>query len=219
MLRRFDIKPASCDAAYALFGAKSLNHIITSLPSFLSLSTHMLSPKNNVFFCMCYRLNSVVIAENGDYDIPDQKFPPDCQRLLRETSSYDSVQHYVNSLPNSVNRTASMLSLHSLHVTRNRSQENLLKKSNSLHTSFSMEDLLFLGWHQSSALGYYELWDCNGRHTLRLRGWDGSCMKVCCRLCFKWEKRIIHKSENSDRGMVIIYRFSIFMKAVNLRIS
>jgi hypothetical protein len=97
------------------------------------------------FFGMCYRLTSVVIAENGDYDIPDEKFPSDGQSLLRETSSYDSVQQYVNSLPNGFNRTASMLSLHSLHVTRNRSQENLLKKSNSLHTSFSMEDLVFLG--------------------------------------------------------------------------
>lgn len=170
---------------------------------------------------MCYRLSSVVIAENGEYDIPDQKLPSDCHKLLRETSSYDSVQKYVNSLPNSFNRTSSMLSLHSLHVTKNRSQENLLKKSNSLHTSFSMEDLLFVGWHQSSALGYYELWDCNGRRTLPLRGWDYSCMKVCWdsfRLCFKWEKRIIDKSEDSDRCVVTTYRFSTFMNAVNLRI-
>ena len=173
----------------ALFDAKNLNHLNISLPSLHSLSTVRLSLKDNLFFFVCYRLNSVVIAENGDYDIPDQKLPSDGHSLRRETSSYDSVQQYVNSLPNSCNRTASMLSLHTLHVTRNRSQENLLKKSNSLHTSFSMEDLLFAGWHQSSALGCYELWDCNGRRTLPLRGWDCSCMKVCwdsCRLCLKW---------------------------------
>jgi hypothetical protein len=155
-----------------MFGTKSLNHLIISLPSLPSLSTLRLSPKDNLFLCVCvcYRLQSVVIAENGDYDISDEKLPLDGHSLRRENSSYDSVQQYVNSLPNSFNRTASMLSLHSLHMTRNRSQENLLKKSNSLHTSFSMEDLLFVGWHQSSALGYYELWDGNGRRTLPLRG-------------------------------------------------
>lgn len=170
---------------------------------------------------MCYRLSSVVIAENGDYDIPDQKPPSECHSLRRENLSYDSVQQYVNSLPNSCNRTASMLSLHSLHMTRNRSQENLLKKSNSLHTSFSMEDLLFVGWHHSSALGCYKQWDCNGRRTLPLRNWDCSCMKVCwdsCRLCCKWEKRTNDKSEDSDRGVVTIYRFSTVMKAVNQKI-
>ena len=117
-----------------------------SLPPLPCLSTVRMSEICIfVCVCVCYRLHSVVIAENGDYDIPDQKLPSDGHSLRRETSSYDSVQQYVNSLPNSFNRTASMLSLHSLHVTRNRSQENLLKKSNSLHTSFSMEDLLFVG--------------------------------------------------------------------------
>jgi len=128
-----------------MFGTKSLNHLIINLPSLPSLSTVSLSPKDNLFFCVCYRLHSVVIAENGDYDISDQKLPLDGHSLRRENSSCDSVQQYVNSLPNNFNRTASMFSLHSLHMTRNRSQENLLKKSNSLHTSFSMEDLVFVG--------------------------------------------------------------------------
>jgi hypothetical protein len=115
-----------------------------SLQSFPSLSKIGLSLKDKLL-CLCYRLNSVIAAENGDYDIQDQKMPSDGHSLRTEASSYDSVQEYVNSLPNSFNRTASMLSLHSLHASRNRSQENLIKKSNSLHTSFSMEDLLFVG--------------------------------------------------------------------------
>jgi hypothetical protein len=87
----------------------------------------------------------VLLAENEDYDSRDQKLPSDGPSIRRETSSYNSVQEYVNSLPSSFDRTASMLSLHSLHVASNHSQENLFTKSNSLHTSFSMEDLLFVG--------------------------------------------------------------------------
>jgi hypothetical protein len=87
----------------------------------------------------------MVLAEDGDYDSHDQKLPLDGSSLRREASSYSSVQEYVNSLPNSFDRTASMLSLHSLHVARNPSQENLITKNNSLHTSYSMEDLLFMG--------------------------------------------------------------------------
>jgi hypothetical protein len=87
----------------------------------------------------------VVLAESGDYDSHDQKLPSDSSIVRRETASYNSVQEYVNSLPNNSDRTASMLSLHSLHMTRNHSRENLLTKSSSLHTSFSMEDLLFVG--------------------------------------------------------------------------
>lgn len=108
------------------------------------LSIIRLSLKDNLLF-VCYRLHAVVIAENGEYDIHDHKLPLDGHSLRRETPSYDSVQEYVNSLPHTFNRTASMMSLHSLHLTRNRSQENLLKKSSSLRTSFSMEDLLFVG--------------------------------------------------------------------------
>ncbi|XP_069692330.1 uncharacterized protein [Periplaneta americana] len=90
-------------------------------------------------------LDTVVLAENGDCDSHDHKISPDGASIRRETASYTSVQEYVNSLPSSFDRTASMLSLHSLHAARNHSQENLLRKSNSLHTSFSMEDLLFVG--------------------------------------------------------------------------
>ncbi|PNF22565.1 hypothetical protein B7P43_G12852 [Cryptotermes secundus] len=90
-------------------------------------------------------LDSVVLAEDGDCDIHDQKLPLDGSSLRRQVSSYSSVQEYVNSLPGSFDRTASMLSLHSLHAARKPSQENLLTKSNSLHTSYSMENLLFLG--------------------------------------------------------------------------
>ncbi|KDR10283.1 hypothetical protein L798_15650 [Zootermopsis nevadensis] len=90
-------------------------------------------------------LDSVALAENEEYDISDEKMSSDRPSIRREPSSYNSVQEYVNSLPSSFDRTASMISLHSLHVARNHSQENLLAKSNSLHTSFSMEDLLFVG--------------------------------------------------------------------------
>jgi hypothetical protein len=97
------------------------------------------------FFLRIGRLDSVVLAEDGDCDSHDQKLPLEGCNLRREASSYNSCQEYVNSLPSSFEGAASMLSLHSMHAARNPSQENLFKKSNSLHTSHSMEDLLFLG--------------------------------------------------------------------------
>jgi hypothetical protein len=83
----------------------------------------------------------VVLSEDGDCEGRDQKAPSESCNLRTGASSYSSVQEYVNSLPGSLDGTASMLSLHSIHAARNPPQENLY----SLHTSHSMEDLLFLG--------------------------------------------------------------------------
>ncbi|KAJ9594543.1 hypothetical protein L9F63_027474 [Diploptera punctata] len=73
-------------------------------------------------------LDTLVLVESGDSESQERKLP-------RDASSYSSVQEYVNSLPNSFERTASMLSLHSMR----RSQDSLLRKT------YSMEDLLFAG--------------------------------------------------------------------------
>jgi hypothetical protein len=100
---------------------------------------------NFLFFLRIDRLESVVLAEDGDCDGQDQKLASEGCNLRTAASSYSSVQEYVNSLPGSFDGTASMLSLHSIHAARNPSQENLFARSNSLHTSHSMEDLLFLG--------------------------------------------------------------------------